>query len=69
MEHVAAVDSEGFFREMVAQGDRNRICGFPPIYTLLAALDESAEGRLLNYAQWPDAFSTVTFASLAFQMP
>lgn len=69
MEHVEAVDSEGLFREMVAQGDRNRICGFPPIYTLLAALEESSQGKLLNYAQWPDTFSTVTFASLAFQRP
>ncbi len=67
IDHVTAVDAEGFFQEMVAQGDRNRICGFPPIYTMLAALDDGVEGRLLDYGQWPDAFSTVTFASLAFQ--
>jgi AmmeMemoRadiSam system protein B len=67
MDHVAAADAEGLFREMVDQGDRNRICGFPPIYTLLAVLDDQAQGRLLNYGQWPDAYSTVTYASLVFQ--
>lgn len=69
MEHVAAADAEGLFREMVAQGDRNRICGFPPIYTMLAVLDHQVQGRLLNYGQWPDAYSTVTYASLIFQRP
>ena len=69
MDHAVAADSEGFFQEIVSQGDRNRICGFPPIYTMLAALDDGVEGGLLNYGQWPTAYGTVTFASLAFSRP
>jgi AmmeMemoRadiSam system protein B len=69
MEHVVAADAEGFFQEIVAQGDRNRICGLPPNYTLLAALEDGVEGRLLDYGQWPSAHGTVTFASLDFRRP
>ncbi|MFQ6672447.1 MAG: AmmeMemoRadiSam system protein B [Candidatus Tectimicrobiota bacterium] len=69
MEHAVAADAEEFFQEMVAQGDRNRICGFPPIYTLLAALEEGVEGDLLNYGQWPGPYGTVTYASLTYVRP
>jgi hypothetical protein len=69
MEQAVAADPEGFFQEILAQGNRNRICGFPPIYTMLAALEDGLEGELLFYGQWPDAQATVTFASLAFRRP
>lgn len=67
MDHAVAVDAEGFFQEITAQDDRNRICGFPPIYTLLAALEDGVEGGLLNYGQWPSPHGTVTYASLAYR--
>lgn len=69
MDHAVAVDAEGLFQEVTAQGDRNRICGFPPIYTLLAALEDGMEGGLLNYGQWPSPHGTVTYASLAYRKP
>jgi hypothetical protein len=59
-----AGDAEGFFQAVARDGDRRRICGLPPIYTLLRLLDGS-RGRLLRYGQWPDPNGTVTFAALA----
>ena len=44
---VSAGDAEGFFREALRQGDRNRICGLSPIYSLLRLLP-GAEGTLLH---------------------
>ena len=63
---VSAGDAEGFFREALRQGDRNRICGLSPIYSLLRLLPR-AEGTLLHYEQWPDPDGAVTFASIAFE--
>ncbi len=63
---VSAGDAEGFFREALRQGDRNRICGLSPIYSLLRLLP-GAEGTLLHYEQWPDPDGAVTFASVAFE--
>jgi len=57
-------DAEAFFRVVARDGDRRRICGLPPIYTMLRVLPQS-RGRLLHYGQWPDPQGTVTFASLA----
>lgn len=65
--HVEAGDAEGFFREMAADGDRRRICGWPAIYTLMHLLD-GKRSRLLLYDQAAD-FETqqaVTFSSLRF---
>lgn len=62
---VLQADAEGFFAEAMRQGDRNRICGLSPIYTLLRLLPDGA-GRLLRYGQWPDPDGAVTFASVSF---
>jgi len=63
---VTGVDPRGFFASVAADGDSRRICGFSPIYALLAALP-AGRGRLLRYGQWPDPHGTVTFASVAFE--
>jgi hypothetical protein len=67
LEHAERVDAEGFYNSIRRERDRRRICGFPPIYTLLKLLD-AREGRLLKYDQSMDSStqSVVTFASLAF---
>jgi AmmeMemoRadiSam system protein B len=64
---LEANDAEGFYRELAADGDRTRICGFAPMYTLLSLLD-GATGRLLHYdrSSDPATRSAVTFASLAY---
>jgi AmmeMemoRadiSam system protein B len=41
-------DAAGFFDAVARDGDRRRICGLSPMYTLLATLGE-ARGRLLRY--------------------
>ena len=62
--HVTTGDADGFYESVARDGDRRRICGLSPIYTLLRVM--KGQGSLLRYAQWPDPQGTVTFASLVF---
>jgi MEMO1 family protein len=59
-------DAEGVFRSIVADNDRRRICGYPPIYMTLRCIDKP-EGKLLQYRQWSDLNdgAAVTYAALA----
>jgi len=65
--YVEAVDREGFYRSIQREKDSRKICGLPPIYSLLRTMDAD-EGRLLNYRQAlePNGSSVVTFASMVF---
>ncbi len=65
LEAVTAGDPVGFFTGVAHDGDRRRICGLSPIYTLLRALP-GAGGRLLRYQQWPDPEGAVSFCAAAF---
>jgi AmmeMemoRadiSam system protein B len=65
LESVEAGDADAFFESARRDGDRRRICGLSPIYTLLRALG-GARGTLRTYGQWPDPEGVVTFASLVF---
>jgi len=65
LETIEHVDAEAFFANIGADMDRRKICGFPPIYTMLKVMDATS-GRLLKYQYWPDPNGTVTFASMAF---
>jgi AmmeMemoRadiSam system protein B len=67
LEHVAAGDADGFYRQVMRDQDARRICGLAPIYTLLAVLD-GRPGEVLKYTQWADPSGTgsVTFASVVF---
>ncbi len=58
-------DADGFFESVAGDGDRRRICGLSPIYSLLRMVD-GTPGQLRRYAQWPDPNGTVTFASVVF---
>jgi len=62
---VQAADAEGFFESVRADGDRRRICGLSPIYTLLR-VRAGAKGLLRQYGQWPDPQGVVSFASVVF---
>jgi hypothetical protein len=66
LELAARGDADGLFRSIAADGDRRRICGYPPIYMTLRCL-ESPRGELLGYRQWTDldAGAAVTYASVA----
>lgn len=65
MDFVAAGDVGGLWRDIGSDGDARKICGFPPLATLLSALP-LAGGTLLSYGQHPDPMATVTYASMAF---
>jgi AmmeMemoRadiSam system protein B len=60
-------DLSGFFRTIADEGDRRNICGLPPAWTTLAAV-QPARGKLLHYDQYvhPRGYESVSFASVAF---
>lgn len=66
LEPVAAGDAQAFFESVARDGDRRRICGLSPIYTLLRALG-GARGCVKQYDQWPDPSGVVSFASVVFE--
>lgn len=67
LKFVEKLDAEGFYRYVLQEKDRRRICGLSPIYFLLNLI-EAEEGELLNYNFWFDrnVGSLVSFASLGF---
>ena len=65
LEAIAAGDADAFFDDAARDGDRRRICGLSPIWTLLRANGGRA-GALRQYGQWPDPQAVVTFASVVF---
>jgi AmmeMemoRadiSam system protein B len=67
LEYAEKMEGEGFFSSISRERDRRKICGLPPIYSMLKTL-EAEEGKLLKYGQafTPETQSVVTFASLAF---
>ena len=62
---VVAGDPEGFFHSVSRDEDRRRICGLPPMYTLLHLM-RGRTGKLLHYGQAPDPEGVVTFCSMTF---
>lgn len=65
LEPVLEGDADRFYRFILGEGDRRRICGLPPIYTLLQMI-RPGEIRLLKYDQAHHPQATVTFASAGF---
>lgn len=61
---IESIDAAGFHRAIARERDRYRVCGYAPIYTLLAAT-EAKSGKQLQYDRTAvdDQNSTVTFAS------
>jgi MEMO1 family protein len=64
---LAALDAPGFFNEIAKDGDKRKICGFSPLYSLIHLLDGS-RGTALKYSQavTPETGSAVTFTSMIF---
>lgn len=67
LKNAVAVDTSGFFSGIAEVGDRRRICGLPPVYSMLEAV-RPRRGELLQYRQWheQETESAVTYASLAY---
>jgi len=68
LETISSADAEGFASILVRERNRRRICGLPPLYLMLKALEGTAVGELLNYdsTEVDGEGSFVTFASMAF---
>lgn len=64
---VEKLETDNFIRAIAADEVQRRVCGFPPIYSLLKII-EADEGKLLHYDQAAvDNYqSTVSFASMVF---
>jgi AmmeMemoRadiSam system protein B len=60
-------DAAGYFRVIAAEGDARRICGLPPTYLALQAL-QPGRGKVLDYDQFvqSDRHQSVSFAAVAF---
>ena len=67
LSHVERLDADAFYTSIARERDARKICGLPPIYTLLKLID-SKEGNILNYQQSveAEAGSVVTFTSMVF---
>jgi hypothetical protein len=65
---VERCESEKLYETISSEGDRRRICGLPPIYTLLETAAVRS-GKILKYDMAVDypMHSVVTFASVAFE--
>ena len=68
LEIICRGDAEGFYRQVMSDGDARRICGLAPIYYLLSLVGPG-EGRLLKYGRWvdPQGHGSVTFAGVIFE--
>jgi hypothetical protein len=62
---VEEMDRDGFYRFIMEEKDRRNICGLPPIYTLLSAI-ECKSAEIIKYDQAHHPHATVTFTSMAF---
>jgi len=65
--HLEQLDREAFFRNLQAEGDERKVCGLPPMYTLMCCIDPR-EGKMLRYDYnvEPSTQSLVSFCSMAF---
>jgi len=68
LEIVSKADAEAFATTLIRERNSRRICGLPPLYTMLKTLGPSLDGELLryDYAKVDNEGSFVTFASVAF---
>jgi len=62
---VESGEPDAFFDAVASDNDQRRICGYSPIYALLAALG-GGPGTLKRYGQWPDPQGLVSYASVVF---
>jgi AmmeMemoRadiSam system protein B len=67
LDYVHSLDPHGFLDYIRSEEDRRRICGFPPIYTMLNLLND-VEGKVLchSHSRMDGMGSFVTYASMVF---
>jgi AmmeMemoRadiSam system protein B len=64
---VTDFDAGGFFESIARNGDRRRVCGFPPILAMLSSM-QASKGHLLSLEIWHDEKngSAVSYAGIIF---
>ena len=64
---MEAMDMDRYFRIIADEANSRRICGLPPTYTLLEAI-QPWRGKILHYDQYvhPRGLQSVSFASVGF---
>lgn len=67
LREAESADPARFFHAIAREGDARRICGLPPLFTVLEAI-RPRRGQLLHYDQYvhPRGLESVSFASMAF---
>lgn len=67
IDHAQQANLAGYFSTITEEADQRRICGLPPTFTTLAAVNPG-HGKLLHYDQYvhPRRHESVSFASVAF---
>jgi AmmeMemoRadiSam system protein B len=67
LSYIEQLNSEGFFSSIEEEKDKRKICGLPPIYSLLSTI-KAERGKILDYDQAleSDTGSVVSFASVGF---
>jgi AmmeMemoRadiSam system protein B len=67
LRQAEAAEPADYFRVIADEGDRRRICGLPPTYTVLVAL-RPGHGKVLHYDRYvhPRGHESVSFASVGF---
>jgi AmmeMemoRadiSam system protein B len=67
IKEVANLNQEGFWKAILQDNDRRRVCGYPCIYTMLNLM-QADTGKLLRYGQMNDSNtgSAVSYASMVF---
>jgi len=63
MSAVMAGDAADFYRRIAAVEDRNRICGFSPLYLMLSLLGP-ATGRRVAYQHCPADSNDMSLVSI-----
>jgi AmmeMemoRadiSam system protein B len=72
LEHVLALKADDFYRSVVSDGNKRKVCGLSALYTavrLIQAMEpeRSGSGKLLSYGQADDpAGGMVSFAGAIF---
>ena len=68
LEHVTALDADGWYRSVMRDGNARQVCGLGCIYATLKTIEGSVEhGEMLHYGHGPDpAGGIVSFAGIAF---
>jgi AmmeMemoRadiSam system protein B len=68
LEVALKLDANDFFRHILQEKNKRRICGLASIYTMLSVIDP-VEAKLLNYGQTnqPTGDLAVTFCSMTFR--